>query len=206
METQERTKQTYYDEFLSLKCCGDVLNVVNPVQGMVKEITESMGMLKRIKKIALRHPKTHSLWDFCAGNALTSVTAQHLLPIRNSYAVDKRNRERDWAKVRNFEYVFSDIYGFDKSLIKENSIICGVHACGNLSKEIINIFNNSKAKYLVLMPCCVGSYNSQFNLSEINRYMGWCLNLFMNVDGQKSITKDEKVLSPKNIIITSEKK
>ena len=98
-------EETYLNEFLKLKCCGDILNIVNPVQRIEKEISEAMGLLKIIKKIALKDPMKYTLYDFCAGNALISVTAVHLLPIKYAYAIDKRKRNRNWEKVKRFEYV-----------------------------------------------------------------------------------------------------
>lgn len=196
----------YISEFLSLRCCDDVLNVVSPIRNIDKEITESMGILRVIRKIALKHKMEYTLYDLCAGNALTSVTAVHFLPIKYAFAFDKRVRSRDWFKVKKFEYIFSDIKDFDISVIKHNSIVIGVHACRELSRYIIDIFNKSIAKYLILMPCCVGKVdNVNIQLDKIDKYEKWCFELFCSVSGKKKIYRDKKVISPKNIIIVSEK-
>jgi len=199
----------YVSEFLSLKCSADVLKVCNPLgKKTQKEITESIGIIKRLKPLVIKHPMKYTLYDFCAGNALTSIIAIYLLPIKSAIAIDIRKRERDWDKVNRFTYKFEDIYKFDISKIEENSIIISVHACSDLSEKIIDIYNKSKATYLILMPCCIGKLNNKFPQifrTKLGKYTLWCWHLMEKCKGKNIMREDKNILSPKNIIIISKK-
>jgi hypothetical protein len=203
---QPNSKANYVSQFLSMKCCGDVLNIVNPLGNSAqKEITESMGIINHLRDIVLKDPMKYTIYDICAGNALTSVIACHLLPIKSATAIDIRDRNRKWNKCRNFNYVFEDIYSIKPEFFEEDSIIIGVHSCRNLAKQIIKLYNNSKAKYLLLMPCCEGGLSGKHQLicDKIGKSMTWALELAILCDGK--MYQDNKILSPKNIIIVAKK-
>jgi hypothetical protein len=198
----------YLNEFLKLKCSGDVLNVVGPMNRAEKEISESMAVIKHLKSISLSNPMEYTLYDMCAGNALTSVIASYLLPFKNALAIDKRFRNRDWDKVQRFNYLCLDLNNFDIESVSQNSVIIGIHACGEASRLIIDIYNKSKANYLVLMPCCVG--NIQISVPQvireaIGKYLIWCWDLASVVEGKVSLKIDNSCLSPCNGIIVAHK-
>src|SRR3972149_11311889 len=110
----------YLKEFLNLKCAGDVLNVVSPLgRKPAKEITETMAVITRIRATIFENPGLYSIYDLCAGNALTSVLSAHLLPLDAIVAVDKRTRNRNWHKAKKFKYIFDDI----GNLLSLNDII-----------------------------------------------------------------------------------
>ena len=126
----------YVDEFMKLKCSSDVLSVVNPLGNKAsKEITESMGIIKKLRKIVIKDPMKYTLYDLCAGNALTSVIASFLLPVKESIAIDVKWRKRRWHLAKRFTYLEYDIYDLASSFIEENSIIIAVHPCGNLARR-----------------------------------------------------------------------
>lgn len=205
----------YVDYFLSLKCSGDVLNVVAPIQRAQKEITESMAVIQRLRPIAIKNPMEGVLVDLCAGNALTSVLATHLLPFKKVVAVDIKKRKRDWNKVKRFEYIQADINdsNFESDLgIKLDEIarqyslvFISVHPCGDLAERVIAItkyFCVIKAK-LILMPCCKGQIKEQkipacFN-KKLTKYDRWAWYLAELSGGKLSF--DNKVLSPCRAII-----
>uniref|UniRef100_A0A6M3JWX7 Putative methyltransferase n=1 Tax=viral metagenome TaxID=1070528 RepID=A0A6M3JWX7_9ZZZZ len=197
----------YVSEFLSLRCSGDILNVVNPIGNKAqKEITESMAIVKEVKKIALKHPMEYTLYDFCAGNALTSIISVFVLPIKEAIAIDKLSRKRNWHLAKRFSYIFKDINKFDISKIGEKSIIIGVHACTNLSKRIIEIYLQSKAEYLILMPCCIGQFQSRspsYIGEKIGKYIEWVWYLSEMCNGKFKVDSD--IISPKNGIIVAKK-
>lgn len=196
----------YINEFLNLKCSGDVLNVVSPLGPKAnKEITESMGIIKHIRSLTLKHPMGFTLYDFCAGNALTSVLSSYLLPIKNSIAIDIKVRKRNWKHAKRFEYQFQDIHNFNTNNIEENSIIISVHPCTQLAYDVINLFKKSKASYLFLMPCCSGRLDGRNTLitNKLGKYFGWCTQLSNTCDGK--MYEDVHILSPKNIIIKAKK-
>jgi len=206
----------YTDEFFSLTCCGDVLNVVSPISGSkpTKEISEAMGARRVIKDMALKRCKGgelkdgYDLLDLCAGNALTSVLSVFTLPIREAVAIDKREVKRRWHLAKRFTYLNVDIKG--KIRCKHPTIIVGVHACKDLAERVIEIYlENELAEHLVLMPCCVGSenfsgqYRTRYRDLQLTRYEHWCWHLAKMCDGE--FKKDPFVMSPANIIITASK-
>lgn len=205
-------KTSYISEFLSMKCSGDVLNTVNPMARAEKEITESMAIIKRLRPIALASPMKYTLIDLCAGNALTSVLAIHLLPFNSAVAVDRRPRERRWGNVRRFDYKHADIQTMPYYAYAPNgseSVIIASHACGDLSRKIIEIYNDYPlCKHLVMLPCCVGKFKSTMPpvLSKrLGKYLLWCHDLWLSVKGHAMIATDNKCLSPCNTIITAHK-
>jgi len=203
------THQSYVDEFLSMRCCGDVLNVCNPIgKNARKEITETMTLIKRVKPLTLHDKNKYNIIDLCAGNALTSVLAVHLLPITYALAFDKIERNREWDRVRKFNYFFGDIYNeMDlialKSVINSDTIIVSSHPCGELSRQIINIYKQSKAKALFILPCCYGKLRRKYP-QELFTKMGqdwvWCYDLAQDINAK--MTKDNRCISPRNILLS----
>jgi hypothetical protein len=199
--------------FLELKCAGDVLNSIYPFLNPEKEISESMAIIKKIKKILITNPNKYYIFDFCAGNCLTSSLIAHMFKIKHIYAIDKKENKKDnMNRIRNFTYYETDFIKNKLEVIKfiENktpSIIIGVHACSELSKEIINIYKETNSDYLFLMPCCEGEYlykYPSFIRNKLSRYDLWCLDLCQSVDGEASI--DHQCRSNKNIVIVAKRK
>ena len=206
IKTFKSFHETYPDQFLSLKCSGDVLNVVAPIQRAQKEISESMAIINRLRSIALKNPMKGILIDLCAGNALTSVIAAHLLPFKKVIALDIKKRKRDWGKIDRFEYVQYDIKDanlpFD--LEEENvKAVISVHPCGDLAEHVIFHWKAFKDAKLILMPCCKGQIKGQlipgcFN-KKLTKYDRWSWYLANVAEGKLSF--DNKCLSPCNAII-----
>ena len=205
----------YVNEFFSLTCMPDILDILSPISGKKKEISESMAVIKQIRKIVMKKPKTRFLvFDFCAGNALTSTLANFLYPNVSSYAIDKAVRDRDWDMIKRFMYIKSNIYkkNWEYTLHQQRVIyprtkfiIIGVHPCGELSKRIIEIYNKSKADHLIIMPCCTGG-KYKFSLPQVitekvGNYLTWCMYLLNLVEGRKRLIVDEGIISPKNALI-----
>jgi hypothetical protein len=147
----------YINAFYDLKCYSDILDILNPISGRKKEITESMAVIKQIKKIVLKKPdKNFVLYDFCAGNALTSTLACFLFKNVIAFPIDKAVRVRDWHKIERLEYIQSNIKKenwnslIHYSLFREHPlsevIIIGVHSCGE-NRWISNM------EHVSLRPC-----------------------------------------------------
>ena len=208
----------YINEFFSLTCYPDILDILNPISGRKKEITESMAVVKYLRRLALKNPeKQFLLYDFCAGNALTSTIASFLYKNIQSYAIDKKVRERDWNKIKNFMYLQSDIkdenweylLNLQGAIYPMKIIVIGVHPCRDLSNRIIEIYNKSEADHLILMPCCTGG-QYKFSLPQVIKekvgdYLTWCVYLLNLVEGKKRLIVDESILSPKNALIIADK-
>jgi hypothetical protein len=215
-----RDKQGYVNEFLGLNCAGDVLNVVNPLGPKAKkEISESMAVIRVLRGITLKRPMELQVIDLCAGNALTSVLAVHLLPVKAAVAVDRRKRARRWSAVKRFKYVTSTIK--DYQLVCVPSVIIAVHPC-KTAVEVIEYFRLCKyAEYLIMMPCCEGGINknkkrfTRLEMEKFGRYEQWCMYLAeicryqtdqLGPPLEVDVFQDKRVLSPCNIVITARKK
>ena len=198
-------KQSYLDEFLSLRCTSDVLNIVSPIQNAQKEISESMAVIKYLRKVALHSPMKYNLIDLCAGNALTSLIAIHLLPFQNAIAIDKRPRNRQWKRAKRFEYATRDIFKISGHYFTKADVIIAVHSCTSLAERVIDLYNESRAKYLIIMPCCVGHLTIDFPedfRKILGKYKVWCWQLYNRVQARKKrLVFDQKILSPANGII-----
>lgn len=202
-------------KFLSLKCSGDVLNSVYPFLRPEKEITESMSIIKKLKPILLRNKNQYTIFDFCAGNCLTSSLIAHLFKPKHVYAIDKKRLDRPNLKlIKNFTFLEADFTEKEKKneiimLIKMSkpTIIVGVHPCDELSHEIIDIYKKTKTDYLILMPCCEGKNvinYPQFIKQRLTPYEIWCLDLCILLDGNASV--DYQCTSKKNIVIAAKRK
>lgn len=199
---------SYINEFLNLNCAGDVLNVIPKQHNYHKEITESWAMIRRIKSIVMEKKLYYIIRDLCAGNALTSVLTSFMLPIYIAEAVDKKRRSGRYDGVRKFRYIEGDIYSNYFDYLSDKNIIISVHPCKNLAERIIEIYNNSNAPYLFLMPCCINPVGlDQFLVEETDKYTAWCYHLKGLIKNSNvSIVKDKQILSPCNIIIKAERK
>ena len=198
--------------FLELKCAGDVLNSVYPFLNPEKEITESMAIIKKMKKAMLSNPNKYSIFDLCAGNCLTSSLIAHLFKTKHVFAVDKQKRIREnFSKIKNFSYMKMDFVKEKNSIIQfiqmnEPSIIVSVHPCSELAQEIIKIYKASNADYLFLMPCCEGKNIQEypnFIKHKLTKYELWCLDLCNLANGNAFV--DNQCMSNKNIIISSKR-
>jgi len=209
----------YINEFFDLTCYPDILDILNPISGRKKEITEAMAVIKYIRRLALKSPdKKFLVYDFCAGNALTSTIATFLYPNVESYAIDLAIRDREWDRIQGFNYVQSDIYKDNwKYMISQmrvtypltEVIVVGVHPCRGLANRIIEIYNESNADHLILMPCCTGD-NYKYSLptvikEKVGDYLTWCVYLLNLVEGKKRMVVDENCLSPKNALIIGDR-
>jgi hypothetical protein len=207
----------HLEEFLSLRCAGDVLNAVGQVHCAEKEITEAMGVVTRIRKLVLAHPGEYTVVDLCAGNCLTSVLIAHLLPVKEVVAVDIRENKK-LLPVNKLNYVQKNIY--DADLItainrggKETDskiIIVSVHACGELANRVVRIFNETRSDMLVLIPCCNGKIDNSrfkdFEIAVMTKYGAWTLQVAKKLQTDDvRIVKDENIISPRNFVIVAEK-
>ena len=207
-------KQDYVSEFLSLRCAGDVLNIVAPLGSRAnKEITESMAIVKRLRPILLKQPVSLRLVELCAGNALTSVLVCHLLPVLSAKAYDVKKRRRHWFRCDRFTYYQEDINGpkFGERLGNAD-IVIAVHPCRELAVEVCRLFVASRARYLLLMPCCKGSLPAEAHQTseplvnnKLTAYERWCLGMSSMLRSMGSFDavceRDTKCISPCNIVI-----
>jgi len=197
----------YMQSFMKLRCAGDVLNSMPRLSNAEKEITESMAVIKHLKQIVLPDPMKYSVIDMCAGNALTSVIAVHMLPVLCATAIDKKKRHGDYDRVKRFEYIEGDIKDCGK--IDSNDIIIAVHPC-KTAIDIVDMFNQSDAKALIMVPCCKGeTYLSgkSWLKDKLGSYNSWTYYLALELSSTEScwwnIYTDNDILSPCNNVIVA---
>ena len=201
----------YLFRFINLRCSGDILNVVNPINNPGKEISESWSILRKIKPLILSNKMQYNVLDLCAGNALTSIMSVFILPVKNALAIDIKVKKRHYELAQRFDYQEQNIHNKKVyNFIDRNTIIVSSHPCKHAIR-IIEIFNNSLAKALCIIPCCNGNFNNLpgigFLNSKMNKYDLWTYYLGTLIDNPKilSITTDWNCLSPKNNVIYAEK-
>jgi hypothetical protein len=206
----------YISEFFGLRCAGDVINAVTPINNFAKEVTEAMAIRRVLRKLVLKEPQRYSVMDMCAGNALAGVLAVFTLPILECRAYDKRPRARTGFKhvraVKRWHYFVSNIYEDEYKPVKD-TIIVASHPCGNLAKKIIDIYNRKRnIRALILIPCCieVGNLTSfphlLLNQSSLGKYNLWSLYLYGLVKGEnKGLYKDIHIASPANNVLWARK-
>ena len=207
-KNQSPDNTRYVGKFLGLKCAGDVLNVVYPVNNIQKEISEAMSVIKHLRSITMDKPRKYEIYDMCAGNALASVLAAHLLPIKKATAIDLNKRDRNWDNAKRFIYLSGvDIHKMNIDMIKKDSIIIAIHACSGLAKRIIEIYVKSKAKHLIMLPCCAGKVEDNIIpdifKEAIGKHSAWAWKLSKMCNGK--LYRDDKCTSARNIIIRASK-
>lgn len=201
----------YINEFLRLKCVADVMASVGDLgKNSAKEITESMAAIKKARSVFLASTYTPiTIYDLCAGNALTGTLISFLFKVEHVYAIDRKLRKRRWELISNFTYLTENINDFDEKRIERNALIIAVHPCSTLAVRVCDIYNKSAAKHLIMLPCCVGnmpdigSKYPHIVREKISRYTLWSLYLAEKVHGD--IHEDKKCLSPANHVITATK-
>ena len=200
---------SYIDQFLSLNCATDILEILRPIQKVEKEISEAMAIISHVRKIALKNPGRFEHIDLCSGNAIIPTISAFLFPVIYSYAVDKRQRKRDWDKIRKFCYVISNISEMSVLPGTHPKIVTACHACTNTAVESILLFRRDDlAKYLILLPCCEGvGADSVPDVLVSTKYKRWCEFLRLQLLDFATVKafQDERILSPKNILLVAEK-
>lgn len=198
----------YVEQFLSLRCAGDVHNIVFPVQNMEKEITESMGMLNHLRGKILKDPMRFTLLDLCAGNALTSILGVHLLPLKEAHAFDIKPRERNsYKNASRFTYHRQDIDAHEGPLFNllgalnpKDIIMIGVHPCGMLANSIIELAFRFHLEHVAVMPCCASKIDPwAMSIPFLNREEKWLVTLAM--PHKLRVKVDLHILSPRRYIL-----
>lgn len=198
----------YVDAFYGLRCHPEVLRAVEPLNQSSKEISEAMAMVQAIKPHILENRGHVTLLDLCAGNALTSIIAAHLLPIREAIAVDRQPITRAaHARVRGFSYLEADLSsaGFIASLrqrIAGPLVVSAVHPCADLAALSIEVAEQLGAEFVAVMPCCNGTMSAapSFLLERCSPYQQF--STYLSYRYGLRAREDKDVLSPKNVILS----
>lgn len=209
----------YLKQFLQLKSAGDIINATTPVRNFGKEITEAMAVRQELRKIVLPEPMKYNVIDACAGNCLTGILSIFTLPIKSCISTDIKDTHRPGFKnVKRWKYQKADIYKPFPSSFYENksTILVACHACGKLSKRLIEIYKlYDYIKGLILIPCCLASgYNYKdplgspaFVIDKLGAYELWGLYLVNKLKslelGTVKAKADLSISSPANIVITA---
>jgi hypothetical protein len=204
---------SYVKQFLSLRAAGDILNALSPFNNVEKEITEAVAIRQRLRAITLKEPMKYTVYDLCAGNCLAGVLSVFTLPVKFCYALDKRTKEQaqkaGWPSIQRWEYFSQDILNIvlgTNAVSAKDSILISSHPCKELASQIVKLYNSSsRAKALIMIPCCVGESSqprySLFQQRGMKSYDFWCLKLADQCVGKVSCFQDINILSPANIVI-----
>lgn len=199
----------YIKQFMSYNCLPDVLISIGKIRKVIKEVTESVSVIRPIKRVALKVPGTWNLVEFCAGNSLTSILLAHLFDFKKVVAIDIAQREL-YRPVRGYERIQKDIYdlavnGGSLDLQGGRTIFLAVHACRDLASQVINLYDEYDGeKMLVLMPCCKGSSDAfvpRGIRDNFDKYQIWTYQLAQ--DANADFWFDKACLSPCNGVIVS---
>lgn len=207
----------YLRQFLQMKCAGDVINSVAPVQKFDKEITEAMAIRQELRKIVLSRPMEFNVVDICAGNCLAGILSVFSLPVKACVSVDNRDRHRQGFKdVKRWHYMKEDIYKPMNFFGGEPTILVACHACGDLAERIINLYEEQEGvKGLVMIPCCVAPGFSHkktmefpaYMIDKMSAYEAWGFHLVNKLNklnlGTVKAKVDNGITSPANIVITA---
>ena len=201
----------YLNQFLNLKCAGDIIGIVGPMKKYEKEITEAMAIRDVVRKITLKKPMSYTLVDVCSGNGLVPLISVFTMPIKEAIAIDIRERNRPWYLAKRFQYAIGDINNFDyiNELLydKESVILTACHACKHLAINTIDLYHDlNNIKHLVLMPCCqghVGIILPEIIKEKLGSYLTWSYYLSIKAFGTLKI--DEHISSPCNALVTASK-
>lgn len=211
----KKNPKRYVDQFLNYKAAGDIIGILSPIQRISKEISEAMAVIKHTKAIMLKEPMKWTLIDLCSGNALVPAISAFTLPSAHNYAVDIRPRTRAWSDIRRFDYLTMNIHdkGTRDMITAAGSkvILTAVHACGNLARHIIQLYNQTPAQHLILVPCC-GKNNHKLVVSDnLRKRIGkdtlWAMDLASRIGGYNDVklSLDTGIISPRNLVIMANK-
>lgn len=206
----------YVSEFLTFKCAGDVINAVQPVAKMAKEITEAMAIRKAIRGLVLAFPDKITVFDMGAGNGLAGILAAFTLPVKWVTAIDKEIRVRQgFSTVRKWDYRLGDVV-MDSDIVDApcDSLIIASHPCGDFAEKLVDLYNGCGSFLgLVMIPCCVGSKGPLARPvpallgDKLNPYERWCLKLYERLasdsDNKVNARRDNNIVSPANVIISA---
>lgn len=134
------------------------------------EISQMAAMVESLENI--------NLIDIGAGAGYLS---ERLTLNRNrfSYCIDcdetlqksgiKRIGNKDFSNLEKIEfknfYFNENAPNFKK--IYDQSLVIGLHACGDLSSDIIHYFQKESLEYLMVIGCCYQKLTNKYNLSKI---------------------------------------
>ena len=196
----------YVSEFLNLRCAGDVLNVISPVNKLEKEISESMAIIRHLKPIFFENREDYGVLDLCAGNALTSIIAAYLLPVKSVVAVDKKRREREYNRVKKFSYLEREVENLPP--FPKETIIISSHPC-KTANLIVDIWNSSDFSALIMIPCCQGKLTAiakDWLTKKMSVYDVWTYSLAQKIKSSNvKIFTDSSILSPCNNVIVAKR-
>lgn len=129
------------DKFLSLRCAGDVLESLQPLNGETsRKITEAMALIDVVRPLILRHKGEYKLVEVCAGEPVTAVIAAHLLPVEMAKAILWRDEPKATLdRVHHFKCEVETQYNLkDKVMAEVNSGGKYVVAARNVRQEILD--------------------------------------------------------------------
>jgi len=177
-----------------------------------KEITEAFAVINILNREIKYQQKDKeiAIFDLGCGKGYFSMLSSWIFSYTELFACDY-NTNMDIGHFDFFSNVtYEQINLFDTKIINfineldyDEIILVGIHSCKQLAIRNIELFNQTKAQKLILIPCCELKNPYKRQIYGIgNHYDAWSLYLFNQIlTEHKIIKKDLTILSPKNNVI-----
>jgi hypothetical protein len=167
--------------------------------------------------------------DMCSGKGIQSFLMTFLLPGSDIVMIDFNAKIKlehlQHPRMHKIKFMHLDIYApasaqaihtLCEDFSKEDRIIitCGLHLCGKLSLQLVNLFNNiAEIGILILSPCCMPlkkhggqKINDLVRRTGWSGYNYWCLTVYTAIDSRiarRDMITDTTVESEKDITIVA---
>ena len=76
------------------------------------------------------------------------------------------NNQQNLTKIEFHTECFSDQSKLNLKKIFDDRLILGLHACGDLTSDILKFYHDSKADHLLSLGCCYHKLTTKYNLSK----------------------------------------
>lgn len=118
------------------------------------------------------------------------IDQDHTLQISGSKRIGDNNPDNS-DKIKFIPLTFNNVapvYSYDKY---KKSLVLGLHACGDLSCDIIDYFDRIKADQLISVGCCYHKMTDRYNLSKLSKEV----ELKLTPNGFNLATRSNSILS-----------
>eukprot|EP01103_Thecamoeba_quadrilineata_P013732 TRINITY_DN3900_c0_g1_i1.p1 TRINITY_DN3900_c0_g1~~TRINITY_DN3900_c0_g1_i1.p1 ORF type:complete len:246 (+),score=46.28 TRINITY_DN3900_c0_g1_i1:3-740(+) len=190
-----------------------------------KELSESFALYSKLEPLLKKYPDPSQvvLFDVCSGKGFLSCLLSFLYPSTQIYMIDKDTKinlthlkslpnvtMKTFDILKNFK-LFQE--WVNVTVENKTGILLGSHLCGELSENVIKLYNDGlNVKHLILVPCCISKTRKEQTTTvakrlNVDNYKYWCLYLYhlITIQSRRDLCEDEYILSPKNTFLLASK-
>lgn len=176
-----------------------------------------------------RHQSKLVFLDMCSGKGIQSFLMTFLLPEADIVMIDFNAKIKlehlQHPRMQKIKFMHLDIYApasvaaiqniCDTSSKADKTVFtCGLHLCGKLSLQLVNLFNSiTEMGVLILSPCCMPlkkhggqKINDLVRRTGWSGYHYWCLTVYTAIDSRiarRDMITDKTVESEKDVTIVA---